>query len=205
MNQAQALRTTPIPAEKSPEEFVRGLVDLLEADRSAPIRTLVITLRAMSTYIRKVQREVASIGRDEIDGLQLASATDELQAILEATAHASNTILDAAERVQDVAMTLDAGPREALIEATTQIFEACSFQDLTGQRVTKVVGALNMVERNLVALVDVFGRGIELASAHPPESVEIDANTGRALCSGPQLPGRAQSQDQIDALFESLG
>ncbi len=204
MNHAQSFRSVAASAGNTPEEFVRGLVELLEADRSAPIRTLIITLRAMSTYIRKVQREVAEIGRDEIDAVNLSSATDELEAIVEATAQASNTILDAAETVQDVAMTLDEAPRQALIDAATRIFEACSFQDLTGQRVTKVIGALTLVEHNLAALIDVFGRGLDVARPVPAAPTDITDDTGRALCSGPQLPGDAQTQDQIDALFDSL-
>ena len=113
---------------------------------------------------------------------------------------AANRIMDAAEAVEKVAATLDAAPAAALTDAVTNIYEASSFQDITGQRITKVVRALQAMETKLATLVGAFG---------PPESDEAfvaAAPEGDArLLNGPQLDKNASRQTDIDALFESLG
>jgi len=205
MTQSAVRRTKVNKAPgNEPEAFVRSLVALIKNDQSTPIRTLVLTLRALSTYIHRVKTEVAAIGSDEIQALHLLSANDELEAIIQATAQASNAIMDATEVIQNTAMTLDEEPKTAILDAATRIFEACSFQDITGQRVNKVIGALRTVEDKLAVLVEVFDQDAGLPDASElPDNV--DDISGRSLCHGPQLPNQAQTQADIDALFDSLG
>ena len=81
----------------------------------------------------------------------------------------------------------------------SDVFEACSFQDITGQRINKVVRSVTYVEERVNAMIDLWGRediealGIELPT---------DTRTGdEALLNGPQLPGEEISQDEIDKLF----
>ena len=57
--------------------------------------------------------------------------------------------MDAAECVEKVAASLEAGPAGALMDAVTSIYEASAFQDITGQRITKIVRALQSLEENL--------------------------------------------------------
>jgi chemotaxis protein CheZ len=161
-------------------------------------------LAELSAYIRNAKAELAQLRPDEIGSRYIASATDELDAIVGATETATNTILDNAERLQDLAGELEPVMARRVTEATTMIFEACNFQDITGQRITKVVSALKHIEARILALVSAFGVDPAAAIASPPPaqpSDEAARPTDAALLNGPQLAGKAHSQAAIDALF----
>src|SRR5262249_27593828 len=82
-----------------------------------------------------------------------------------------------------------------------KIFEACNFQDLTGQRITKVVATLQFIETHIIRMMEIWG-GIDAFKDFAPEArSERDAD-GRLL-NGPKLADEAghASQDDIDALF----
>ncbi len=91
--------------------------------------------------------------------------------------------------------------REAIQSGVTKVYEACSFQDLTGQRISKIVKSLREIENKVTAILEVLGDkmgDVETRSAG-------DTRTGdAALMNGPQLPGQAISQDDIDKLLADL-
>lgn len=87
---------------------------------------------------------------------------------------------------------------EKLTAAVTRIFEACNFQDLTGQRITKVVGALKHIETKIGALMHALGEEI----GAPPPAPADDEDPEKKLLNGPQMPGQGVSQDDIDRLFD---
>jgi chemotaxis protein CheZ len=88
-----------------------------------------------------------------------------------------------------------------LTEVTTLIYEACNFQDITGQRITKVVKALKHIEERVEALVGAFGPDIRNGTPSPVPAGEAAAVTDADLLNGPQLPDKARDQAAIDALF----
>jgi len=92
-----------------------------------------------------------------------------------------------------------------LTEATTAIFEASNFQDITGQRITKVVKALKHIEERIEGLVSAFGP--EMAAARAAEAKPAEESSGKPsdqdLLNGPQLPDAAHDQAAIDALFNN--
>jgi chemotaxis protein CheZ len=99
----------------------------------------------------------------------------ELEAVVQATEHAANQIMGAAETIS---AWLAAGSDPASLPAVTQqvnaIFEACTFQDLTGQRIRRAIQHLQDVESMLSGIVpeDVPEPGP--ASAADLAQVEID-------------------------------
>jgi chemotaxis protein CheZ len=80
------------------------------------------------------------------------------------------------------------------------IFEACSFQDITGQRIAKVVETLQHIETRVARFADVM-------RAKDLDGYLNDAERARAerkqklMIHGPQLDGRGNVQNQIDELF----
>jgi chemotaxis protein CheZ len=92
---------------------------------------------------------------------------------------------------------------EALAGAVTRIYEACSFQDITGQRIGKVVSALKSIEKRVAAVTQSFGRGEGEALAETDEPAPARTE-GEELANGPQLPGAATSQAEIDRLLASF-
>ena len=83
------------------------------------------------------------------------------------------------------------------------IMEACSFQDITGQRITKIVRSMKFVEERVDKMVQLWGRAeIENLASSLDLSSEEDERDKRLNLSGPQMPDEAISQDDIDALFD---
>jgi chemotaxis protein CheZ len=129
----------------------------------------------------------------------LPEAQQEVQAVTAATSDAANKILDAAEKIQTIAQTLEnTVSSRQLLEAVTSIFEASAFQDITGQRLKKVAQALGAMDSGLSTLLD---------EEDPAPSVfqrrVISVDNPASLLNGPQLPGQAPTQDEIDAMFSN--
>jgi chemotaxis protein CheZ len=82
---------------------------------------------------------------------------------------------------------------------SADVFEACSFQDITGQRITKVVNSVTYVEDRVNALINVRGKEeIERIEVQP----EIEMTEEEKLLRGPALDGEGITQDEIDKLFD---
>jgi chemotaxis protein CheZ len=79
------------------------------------------------------------------------------------------------------------------------VFEACSFQDITGQRVGRVAKSITFVEERVEMLKQLLGAQ-ELAEVEVVPGEEISEED--ALLNGPQLDGEGLSQDNIDGLFD---
>ncbi len=165
--------------------------------RAADANRLFDELEALARFIENAKRDIAALHPEEIRQKHLPTATDELDAIVAATAEATGGILDAAEKLSAVAEAVGGGNGDQITEQVTRIYEACSFQDITGQRITKVVKALKHIEAKVGDLVEAFG-GAPVSSQAPDAAVTGEA----ALLNGPQLPKDAASQSEIDALFD---
>lgn len=154
--------------------------------------------QALSEYISNARREIASLQPEDAGGSRIPRAGKELEAIVAHTEEATNTIMGAAEEIM-AADTSDAAAYQATVQdAVMRIFEACSFQDITGQRISKVVETISYVEyraNELKGLLDV--EEVELAPT-PPEARE----DGRHLLGGPALKGEGIDQNAVDALMD---
>ena len=163
----------------------------------------------MAAAIEKTRGEIAAIRSDDQALDQFVSATGELEEITAATERATSDILENAEKVQELCEELREDPGltghfDTLEECTTNIFLACSFQDITGQRTTKVVNALKFIEQRVNSMISIWG----INSAQSAEKAKnIIANSNHDdrpdadLMAGPAASGEGVSQDDIDALL----
>ena len=158
-------------------------------------------------YIRRVRQEIAAIYRPADDANQFDSMADQLDAIIGTTEEATNTIMEAMENNDEILTKLRQGITDAdhlacldrIAANGATVFEACSFQDITGQRVSKVVKSVSYVEERINALIEIWGKD-EL------DNVEVKAEREKTadekLMHGPQRAGEGISQDEIDKLFD---
>ncbi|HUN46117.1 MAG TPA: protein phosphatase CheZ [Stellaceae bacterium] len=203
-------RLDKIAADTKPVEttdiaaVVDAVMQTLSGDVSAGEFHLYHEIEEIADYIQSAKREIAAIRPDEIREHYIPSATDELDAIVDATAEATGTILDSAEALEQLAGELPEETAEKLRTLSTRIFEACNFQDVTGQRITKVVRALKHIEHKVDAVLAAFGEGHAHKAEKPAEEAPADPNDESKLLNGPQLAENANNQDDIDALFASL-
>jgi chemotaxis protein CheZ len=177
--------------------YLNRVIGELRALEAPHKNTLVSVLEYLSDHIRVTRSEIGALRSGGGNAQMFSTTTDELEEIVTETARATNRIMDAAETVEKVASSLEPGLANALMDAVTSIYEASAFQDITGQRITKIVRALQSLEEKLSSLASAFGPLDESPAAGKPEG---DA----ALLNGPQLEKSAASQTDIDALFASL-
>ena len=114
-----------------------------------------------------------------------------------ATAEATGAIMDSCERVQALFPKMDPAVAAVAEAEITKVFEACSFQDITGQRITKVVKTLKKIDEKITALLAVLG-----TKAPGYDEVKEEEET---FLAGPQLPGKGISQTDIDKLLAEFG
>jgi len=181
-------------------EVVRCMLDTTSGDINAGDLRLYREIESLADYIHAAKAEIAALRPGEIKNEFIASATDELDAIVGATEAATNEIMDAAEHLESLTPMMDAQVAERLTEITTRIFEACTFQDITGQRITKVVKMLKEIESRVENLVRAFGTEGEA----PPPKKDPSQMTDEDLLNGPQLPSNAADQAEIDRLLASF-
>ncbi|MGP0093633.1 MAG: hypothetical protein ACLPKB_27375 [Xanthobacteraceae bacterium] len=134
----------------------------IRGDQAQPVDHLRSALSDMAEAIARAKADIAAIKSSDDQEGRIIEASEELDSIVDATEHATSTILAAAEHVQEIAWTMreqDINARycdELDVEATA-IYTACSFQDLTGQRTHKVVQVMRYIEGRINALADVWG------------------------------------------------
>jgi chemotaxis protein CheZ len=180
-------------------DVVHAVLATMSGDLSAQETSLLTEVEALGRTIASAKAEIAALRVDDITDNHIPFATDELDAIVEHTATATNAILTSCETLDAVAGSLEGEPAAKLQDATTRIYEACSFQDITGQRITKVVGTLKAIETKVAQIVAAFGTSADRART---EAANIPAEA--ALLNGPQHPAVAMDQSDIDRLLASF-
>lgn len=161
--------------------------------------TIQRELRGILVRIESLRSEIAQVRAEEITQFRIPEMGRELSAVVEATEGATNTIMTAAEAVLAADTSDPAAYQELVSEKMMAIFEACSFQDLTGQRVTKVVETVELIEERiniLCRMLDSHG----LDSAEEVLSAK-DQRKKDLLLNGPALDGEGVNQADIDKLF----
>ncbi len=186
---------------------VESILTSMSGDISSSDFKLYHELEVLALYIDNAKMEIALLRPDEIQQEHIPSATDELDAIVAHTEEATGTILDAAEKLEELAASSDKKTAETITEAVTSIYEACNFQDITGQRITKVVKTLKHIEQKVDALISAFGEqvndGLEEKQKADGEMKKKSEERSEDEVSmhGPQLEENAQSQKEIDAIL----
>jgi chemotaxis protein CheZ len=148
---------------------------------------------APSTPPDTLRRELSALLCDT-EGRRLTHAAADLGTAIEEMEKAALLVLGIAECVEERARTLGDNTQAApaiLAEVQrdmAQIYEACSFQDLAGQRIAKVIALLTSLDQ-------VLSGAIEGPVDTPP--------IAPVMLNGPRLDGASGhiTQDEIDAIF----
>lgn len=186
--------------------IVKGILDSLNGDVSSVDLTLFSELESLAVFIRAAKGDISAIKPQQVREQHLPSARDELDAIVGATERATEDIMAASERIEAIGAGLDDESADQISDQVMQIYEACSFQDITGQRITKVVTTLLQIESSIESLLAVFGdeaareRLAALSEQTKANAERVEAN----LLNGPQIEGGGNSQDDIDSILASF-
>jgi chemotaxis protein CheZ len=221
MAELQAIRTqmagaghraaASIEDESTPEQVAEAHA-LLQTYRAQieQCAKLKVELDLISDAINRTKREIAVLHGKSFNGDEMSKVTGELGAVVGGTEEATQQILEAAEAIDQAASALSkvTSPdqhkilNEEIQERVVSIFEACNFQDLTGQRISKVMATMKFIENHITVMMDIWG-GVDAIKAHAPPIVD-DREGDARLLNGPKLEGDVghASQNDIDALFD---
>lgn len=175
--------------------------------KKADIDTLKSELLSLQQMTQRIRQEIDVIRNpsDETDHFQ--NISEQLNAIVQATEKATDTIMGAVENSDENIVKLrsivigNADAEEILNKMAVSsqlIFEACGFQDITGQRANIITTSLGYVEErinSIAALLD--GKTIDDTRTDVSDKTEDEK-----LLNGPQLEGKDLMQSDIDALFD---
>lgn len=156
--------------------------------------------------VERTKKEIATLITQNTKDDRLATAARELQAVVRATEGATFSIIDIAERVDELLHDLKSHSGDSTImatadeigETTTGLYEACNFQDITGQRIKKVVNTLQFVEERLAAMIDIWGADTLAVTAAANGMTDGE----NEILEGPQKDEDAIAQEDIDKLFD---
>ena len=172
------------------------------------VRAVQVEIAQLVKSIAKAKAEIAAIKHPMADDDRLLTASNELDAIVTATELATHNILEAAETIEKEAASL-AGlchddqdvvhSTERIVSQVVRILEASNFQDITGQRITKVVDIVRFIEQRVLTMIGIWG--VE-AFEDLPLPLNETGDSEEDLLNGPQLENQGISQADIDALFD---
>lgn len=157
------------------------------ATQTERLRLLYRQIEDVCQHFNNIRREAGGIAESGT----MPDAALHLNDVLQSTEDAATTIIDAASLISASA-GIDAVPqeiRDQISDQVNRIFEASSFQDISGQRIKKVLEHLSELEAQLQRLSDA-ARGAQPA-AKPKDP----------YLNGPQLAKDMPSQADIDKLF----
>ena len=178
--------TQQLPLQiESAQDYLDRLIRELHALSSERRQPLVTVLEYVSQHIRLTRAEIGGLRSG--DGAPLSTTADE--------------IMGAAESIEAIAQGTDSATRAALEAAATRIYIASSFQDITGQRITKVVKALQAIEAKVLSLSDAYAN---LGISNEAAARQKDGEDPSILLNGPMLPADAMGQAAIDALLNDF-
>ena len=160
-------------------------------------------LMEMASEIAQTRLDIAAIAPKDGGESQLTSVADELGSVVTATEEATYKILAGAEGVQEIVWRMrdsSAGDDDCarLEQFATDIFSACDFQDLTGQRIAKVVHVLGYIEERLNSMIEIWGDDSLIDQSERSDDLEITDSYLQAHI--------AINQDTVDDLmFDGAG
>ncbi|WP_209000037.1 protein phosphatase CheZ [Pannonibacter tanglangensis] len=187
-------------------DAIGRLEKVMRRERTVPdLNRIKLDLAEMHEAIERTKREIANIKMEDEEGNRFTTTSSELDAIVTQTERATQDILAAAERIQEQAWTLrEAGADDAVCDEidakATEIFMACSFQDLTGQRTQKVVHVLRYLESRINLMIGIWG----IAEVKADETAgPVDTRPDAHLLNGPQMDGKGVSQSFVDSMMDT--
>lgn len=237
---AEYAKTTAIDdaAQKALLVFVRATLaaSLASAMKESELHQHINS--EMRQGLQHIYKTITSVAKPadgcatrEDTGKLFCEATEQLNEVMATTLEAAESIMEHVESLQDRLMEVSALLRtikeeqdseavNTLIEyvaasedSLTQIMTALSFQDLTGQRLKKVVIALGEIQSSIFEMYVSSGLMLKTRKEMPEKDLdEIAAESKRRMdeiieIKGSELkgPSKGSSQADVDSLLADLG
>jgi chemotaxis protein CheZ len=172
------------------------LADAMKAFFGSLDQSVIGEFRYIAEFIQKTRNEIADLQPNEIRDSRIPGASMELDAVVRDTEHATNSIMSEAEILLNTDVVTLSAYKAQVDEAMMRVIETCAFQDLTGQRVNKVIATLRHIEERVSHFADALG-----VTDTAREETDAERRQRELILNGPAVNGPAVSQDDIDAMF----
>ena len=172
------------------------MADAMQAFFGSLDRSIIGEFQYIADYIQKARDEIAGLQPNDIGNTRIPGASQELDAVVRDTERATETIMTEAETIMGLEPADLVAYKAEVDAAMMRMFEACSFQDLTGQRIKKVITTLRHIEDR----VSRFAGALGVQDSAAAETADEKRNR-ELILNGPARDGPATSQDDIDAMF----
>ena len=165
-------------------------------------------IHALSFAIQQTKEEIAALYNSADTVNRMSVLQHDLQTVVDTTEEATTKILDAVEKMDLAAQNIKGASEdpyvhqmtEEISDNVTMVLEASNFQDLTGQRLIKVVNTLTYIEERIGKIIDIWGEediasydSVELPKGEDNLEIMIDKKADNV---------EKISQDDIDKLFD---
>jgi chemotaxis protein CheZ len=162
--------------------------------------TVYRELREIAGYIESMREHMGALQANELRTSRIPAAGEELGFIVRATEGATNTIMECAEAVMSADASNPDAYKALVEEKMMMIFEACSFQDITGQRIAKVVETLQHIEDRVARFAQVM-KATDIEGFLSDNERQRQERRERLLLNGPASDGKGIAQNEVDNLF----
>lgn len=181
-------------------EIINSVIDKMDTGKGSR-REIVQDIADLAAIIDGLKKEIASTRPEHVKNSHIPDSTAELDAVVTHTAEATHAIMAVCEEIDTYAGTLEVGAKAELQSKTRKIYEACSFQDVTGQRIRNVIKALTMIEQKIDSMLETLGHKMGLDVTDSKFQKVVSIHDEKSLMSGPQMTSTAISQEEIDRLL----
>lgn len=192
--------------EAKEEELHEKEAELEQTEQE--LQLLKNEIRALSHAIQDTKREMSALVQNKEKNRRIDVVKDELGTIVASTEQATGNILEAVETIDGLAHMLRSGSAEentrnaaeGILDSVVKVYESCNFQDLTGQRINKVVNTLKFIEERVNTIQNIWGEEelhMEEVIADPLGLDDLEKTVTR-----PPEEQERITQEAIDALFD---
>lgn len=188
--------------------IIHALLDKVENGKVGPSDqaddALLTQVRDLHAIIEQLRGEIAALSPSEIAETHIPTAHEQLEAVVEATEEATDAIMTACETLEALGSDNTPLTSDKIQEEVTKIYEACSFQDLTGQRIAKVAEALKSIEEKTSGMLGALQSRVPVPKIAEQDTIQ-NAKEDKDLMNGPALPSSGGvTQDDIDKILASF-
>lgn len=189
-------------------EIFMDMASSLNPDNSNVDKFVHTEIERLAQYIVDTKKEIFALQTNDKAEAVIMDASAHLDEVIKHTEEATSTIMDACDKVLAGAAGVGGEKEKHITDAANMIYDACAFQDITGQRIRKVIKLLQNIEERINKLNGILGDAPVFAEGDDGVKKDL-ANVvlpkdDKDLLNGPQLKGQGTSQNDIDALFASL-
>ncbi|WP_068081007.1 protein phosphatase CheZ [Polycladidibacter stylochi] len=159
-------------------------------------------LATIESEIARMKAEIGQLRAADMKHDRIPEAGRELDAIVSSTEEATHSIMEAAEAI----MAADPDDHDAYVATVNdkimEIFQSCAFQDITGQRISKVVSTLNFIDERVTNFISQLRLNHQETEDAPLNETEEERRKRELILHGPQHAGEGVTQDEIDAMLK---